>query len=114
VFHQPILVGKNMSNSFVQEVEKVFQQIEDCLDKLDMGIESMRQGPVLEIEFEDDSKILINSQAGMQELWMASKAGGFHFRQKDGRWLDTRSGDEFFALLSRFASQQAGQAVIIA
>jgi CyaY protein len=103
-----------MSNTFAEEVEKVFQQIEDCLDKLDMGIESMRQGPVLEIEFEDDSKIVINSQAVMQELWMAAKAGGFHFRLTEERWIDTRSGDEFFALLSRFASQQAGQALIIA
>lgn len=100
-------------SNFDEQVEQVFKSIEDSLDALDIGIESLRQGPVLEIEFEDDTKIVINSQASMKEIWLAAKAGGFHFRHSDGRWLDTRSGDEFFAMLSRFASLQAGQGVII-
>jgi CyaY protein len=102
-----------MSSNFDEQVEQVFKSIEDSLDALDMGIESLRQGPVLEIEFEDDTKIVVNSQAAMKEIWLAGKAGGFHFRHSDGQWRDTRSGDEFFAMLSRFASQQAGRGVII-
>jgi CyaY protein len=102
-----------MASDFDEQVERVFKSIEDSLDALDMGIESLRQGPVLEIEFEDDTKIVVNSQGAMREIWLAAKAGGFHFRHSNGKWLDTRSGDEFFGMLSRFASQQAGQGVII-
>jgi CyaY protein len=108
-----ILVVSDMSKSFADEVDVVFKRIEDSLDALDLGIEAFRQGPVLEIEFEDDSKIVVNSQAAMQEIWLAAKAGGFHFKLHERRWLDTRSGEEFFAMLSRFCSMQADQAVII-
>jgi CyaY protein len=114
LFMNLILVVSDMPKSFADEVDVVFKRIEDSLDALDLGIEAFRQGPVLEIEFEDDSKIVVNSQAAMQEIWLAAKAGGFHFKLQEGRWLDTRSGEEFFAMLSRFCSMQSDQAVIIA
>ncbi|MFP3740654.1 iron donor protein CyaY, partial [Burkholderia sp. SIMBA_019] len=61
-----------------------------------------------ELEFEDGSKIIVNSQAPMQELWVAAKAGGFHFRHDGAKWMDTRSGAELYAALSTYMSQQAG------
>jgi CyaY protein len=46
----------------------------------------------------------------LHELWLAAKAGGYHFRlQSDGRWLDTRDGADFFLRLSEQASAQAGK-----
>jgi CyaY protein len=50
----------------------------------------------------------------MQEIWIAAKAGGFHFKFVDGQWLDTRNGREFFESLSDYASQQAGEPVTFA
>ncbi|MNT88793.1 frataxin-like protein [compost metagenome] len=44
----------------------------------------------------------------MQELWVAAKAGGFHFRHDGAKWMDTRSGAELYAALSTYMSQQAG------
>jgi CyaY protein len=40
---------------------------------------------------------------------MAARAGGFHYQCVNGRWLDTKGAGEFFADLSRYASEQAGQ-----
>jgi CyaY protein len=37
----------------------------------------------------------VNTQPPLQEIWLAARRGGFHFRQLDGRWLD-RDGQEFF------------------
>jgi CyaY protein len=41
---------------------------------------------------------------------MAARAGGYHYKFVDGRWLD-REGREFFDALSACASQQAGVAL---
>jgi CyaY protein len=106
--------ASDMASDFDLQIEQVFRRIEDCFDALDVGIETIRRGPVLEIEFDDGKKIVINSQAPMKELWMAAKVGAFHFRLVDGKWLDTRTSEEFFAMLSRIASVLAGQAVIVA
>jgi CyaY protein len=45
----------------------------------------------------------------LQEIWMAARAGGFHYKCVNGQWLDTKGAGEFFADLSRYASEQAGQ-----
>jgi CyaY protein len=42
-------------------------------------------------------------------LWLASRAGGYHYRHADGLWIDTRDGSEFYAALSREASAQGGR-----
>ena len=70
-----------------------------------------RSGNVLTLEFENRTKIIVNLQPPMSEIWIAAKAGGFHFRFIDGEWRDTRSGTEFFAALSEYATQQAGEPV---
>ena len=77
---------------------------EDLID-----IDTHRSGGLLEMSFPGGSKIIINTQPPLQELWLAAKAGGFHFRHVDGRWLNTRDGSEFFAVLSQHASAQAGK-----
>jgi CyaY protein len=79
-------------------------------DAADVDLECSRSGNVLEIEFIDQgSKIIVNTQAAMKEIWVAARAGGFHYRMADDQlWKDTRDGSELFAALSRLASAQAG------
>jgi len=71
----------------------------------------LKAGGVLEVEFEDGTKIIVNKHSAAQEIWVAAKSGGFHFKYDDGRWLDTRSKEELFESLSKLASQQAGETV---
>ena len=73
-----------------------------------------KPGGVLEIEFENGTKMVLNRHTAARELWVAAKAGGFHFRWDGAIWRDTRSGEELFAALSRLVSQQSGQAVRLA
>ena len=63
---------------------------------------------VLEIEFVDGSKMVINRHGAAREIWVAAKSGGFHFRYVDDEWRDTRDGSELFAAISRLASMQSG------
>jgi CyaY protein len=68
---------------------------------------------VLEIEFEDGSKMIINRHGAAREIWVAAKSGGFHFRHDGSAWRDTRDGTELFAAVSRLASLQGGTPVVL-
>ena len=73
-----------------------------------IDIDTHRTGGLLELSFPGGSKIILNTQPPLQELWMAARAGGFHYRWTDGAWRDSRGGDEFFAALFAQASAQGG------
>jgi CyaY protein len=101
-----------MSDSeYLMRAEAVLAAVERALDDAAADIEFERSGNVLTLEFENGSKIIVNLQPPMQEIWIAAKAGGFHFRYVDDAWRDTRGGAEFFAALSDYATQQAGEPV---
>ncbi len=87
-------------------------QVDRWLDSDVIDIDSFRSGGLLELSFTNGSKIILNTQAPLQELWLAARAGGFHFRFCDGAWLDTKIGTEFHTMLSTLASAQGGQALI--
>ncbi len=76
-----------------------------------IDIDTQRTGGLLELSFPDGSKIILNTQPPLQEVWMAARGGGYHYRWVAGQWLDTRDGSEFLAALSDHASRQAGQAL---
>jgi CyaY protein len=66
---------------------------------------------MLEIEFEDGSKMVINRHGAAREIWVAARSGGFHFRFDGSAWRDTRNGTELFAAVSALATQQAGASI---
>ena len=68
---------------------------------------------VLEIEFEDGSKMVINRHGAAREIWVAARSGGFHYRWDGAAWRDTRNGAELFAAVSRLASLQSGAPVLL-
>lgn len=103
-------------SEFIVLAESSLDAIESALERAsndsDLDVECNRSGNVLEIEFVDNgSKIIVNSQAPMQELWVASKSGGFHFKRVNEKWIDTRDGSELFAALSKMVSTQSGISV---
>lgn len=96
---------------FLALAERTLAAIEDAIDASGVDADMTREGLVLTVEFDNGTKIVVNGQAPTREIWVAARAGGFHFRRDADRWVDTRGGDELFAGLSRWASQQAGTAV---
>ncbi|MEJ6006386.1 iron donor protein CyaY [Paucibacter sp. AS339] len=92
-------------------LDLVEARVDAWLDADVVDIDSHRSGGLLELSMPGGSKLIINTQAPLQEIWLAARAGGYHFRYVDGLWLDTRSSAEFLALLSEQASAQAGKAL---
>lgn len=100
-----------MADRTLGAIEASLERISDS-DELD--VECSRSGNVLEIEIIDNgSKIIVNSQAPMQEIWVAARSGGFHYKNENGRWLNTRDKSELFDALSRIVSEQGGVNVVL-
>ena len=77
-----------------------------------IDIDGERTGGLLELSLPGGSKIVVNTQPPLQELWLATRGGGHHFKHVDGAWRDTRDGAEFFARLSEAASTQGSKALV--
>lgn len=77
-----------------------------------VDIDTQRTGGLLQLGFPDGSQIILNTQPPLQEIWMAARSGGFHYRLVGNRWCNTRDGGDFFAALSECASQQAGKPLV--
>ncbi|WP_028309923.1 iron donor protein CyaY [Derxia gummosa] len=104
-------------SEFLALADETLNAIEDAVatlgDTTDVDIEATRSGNVVTIDIDNGSKIIVNSQEPMQEIWLAAKAGGFHFKWNGNAWIDTRGAGEFFAVLSQHASTQAGVPIVI-
>lgn len=105
-------------SEFLAQAEAALDAIEAALDRLNdedvVDVECSRSGNVLEIEFIDNgSKIIVNSQAAMKELWVAARSGGYHYKQIDGQWINSRDNTELYASLSEMVSAQGGAAVVL-
>ncbi len=95
---------------------------DDALARIEAALEAtgaevnfeLAPGGVLEIEFADRSKIIVNRHGVAREIWVAARAGGFHFRWDGAAWRDTRDSAELMEKLSALASQQAGEQVRLA
>jgi len=99
---------------FAERADAALARIDAAFEEsgVDADVEP-KEGGILEIEFADGSRMVINRHAAAREIWVAARAGGFHFRWDGSAWRDTRDGSELFAALSRLVSQQSGQAVIL-
>jgi len=73
-----------------------------------VDIDASRTGGLLELALPGGSKIIVNTQPPLQELWLAARSGGFHFKYVEGHWVDTKTGREFIEALSQCASDQCG------
>ncbi|MDY0965133.1 MULTISPECIES: iron donor protein CyaY [Massilia] len=101
---------------FLDLADLTLKQIEEAFDRLNdedvIDVECKRSGNVLEIEFIDNgSKIIVNSQAPLQEMWVAARSGGYHYKRVGDEWRNTRDDSEFFASLSKYAGEQGGAQV---
>ena len=91
----------------------VLARIEACVDAWlqddVVDIDTQRTGGLLEMSFPNGSKIILNTQPPLREIWLAARSGGFHYKFADGQWRDTRDGRELLQVLSACASEQAAQ-----
>lgn len=99
-------------SEFHQRVDAVLAAIESQLEECD-GIDCDVNGGILNLEFDNGSKVIINRQTPNREIWVAAKSGGFHFRFDGARWSDTRSHEPLGSLLAKVIGEQGGVGIAI-
>ena len=100
---------------YMDRAEAALEAIEAACDRIndatEADIDNQRVGGMITIVFPNGSQLIVNLQKPLQEIWLAAKSGGYHYRHDGTSWVDTKTGEEFFANLSREASLQSGQAL---
>lgn len=99
---------------FAERADAVLARIEAALEEsgVDADVER-KEGGILEIQYDDGSRMVINRHSAAREIWVAARSGGFHFRWDGSVWRDSRDAAELFASLSRLVSAQSGRPVIL-
>lgn len=102
-------------SEFNDRVDAVLERIEDAIDAGDTEIDFETSGGILTLGFEDGSRIIINRQTPLRQVWVATRGGGFHYNYDpaDDCWVEEHGSEELFAALSRFCSEQAGETVTL-
>lgn len=97
---------------YAQHADTLLQHVERRCDAIcdssDVDIDSQRSGGMITLTFPNASQIILNKQPPLQEIWLAAKSGGYHFKWSGREWLDTKGQGEITAVLTREASAQAG------
>jgi len=105
---------QSFSKRAAQTLDRLEADIERSAEAAGIDLELSRQDNVIEIEFEDGSKVVINSHQAAGEIWVAARAGGYHFKPaSEDRWIDGRSGREIRALLAEVLSAQAAAPIAL-
>ena len=94
-----------IESEFNRLADAALARIETAVD--DGGdAECNRSGNVLEIEFGNGQKIIVNRHDANREIWVAAKSGGFHYAWQDGAWFSRRDGSELFGKLAELFAEQ--------
>lgn len=97
---------------FNEIADALFERILEKIDATDAADDIELNQGVLEITCVEagktKTKIIINRHAPTQEIWLAAKSGGYHFKWTEGMWIDTRSGEALSDAISRVVFEQSG------
>jgi CyaY protein len=101
-------------NEFNALADAALERIARVLEEraADCECESKADG-VLELEFADGSRLIVNRHSSARQIWVAAKSGGYHFRWDGANWVNTRDGFELFSSLSKLVSTQLGRVVTL-
>ena len=99
-------------HEYLDAAEKLLLAVEQSCDRInddtDADIDAARNGGVITLAFRNGSQIVVNLQKPLHEIWLAARAGGYHYKHDGQVWRCTKNGTELFADLSQYASAQAG------
>jgi len=94
-------------SDFNQCIDETLLQIEEAIDDSGEDIDYDTVAGILTLEFNDETKIIINRQAALSQLWIAARSGGFHLDRIDNDWFCKTEDCSLQSLLDRLCTEQA-------
>lgn len=84
-------------SAFNSLIEETFAALEQALDAIDDDLDHETAGGVLTVTFSNGTHLVFSRQPPTRQLWLAARAGGFHFTYDEaaGDWRNTRD-DQLF------------------
>ena len=92
--------------------ETLYQRIEEAIETSEADIDYDQNGSLLTLEFDNRTKLIINRQQPLHQVWLATLENGHHYDYINGEWVDDRSGEEFLSALSTAIFKQSKQTVV--
>lgn len=96
-------------STFRSLADQTFARLEDLLDAA--GLDFEITGGILTIEMDNGSKLILNRQPPVREVWLAARSGGYHFAWDGQRWYSRRDDASLGTLLQRCIVDQGGPAL---
>ena len=99
---------------FNQLAEKTMIEIEEAVEESGVDIDYDNVADILTLEFTNRSRIIINKQTPLSQIWVAARSGGYHFdydEQKQDWCLNNDTKKDLFTQLSQYCTEQAGETV---
>jgi CyaY protein len=101
---------------FLEHAEALLKAVEQNCDLIndqsDADIDNQRVGSMITLTFANKSQIIVNLQKPLQEVWLAARSGGYHFRFSNASWMDTKGQGEFWGRLTEDACSQSGLSLL--
>ena len=97
-------------SEFNQLVDQTMEDIELALDEVDDDLDYELGGGVLTVTFENGTSLVFSRQPPTRQLWLAARAGGFHYEYDESvsDWRNTRDGSLFRPFVIEQMLQQGG------
>lgn len=97
-------------SEFNDRIDQLFYTLEMRLDDIDSNMDYEAGGGVLTLEFESGSTMVFSRQPPTKQLWLATRAGGFHFEFDLAldEWCNTRDGSPFKPFVVDQMREQGG------
>ncbi len=94
--------------NYAQRIDATLNDLENRImaieDELDIDYRSA--DGMLEMILPDGSRIIVNRQVAVEELWVAARSGGYHLRWQDEGWHCSTTGESWPELLRRVLDEQ--------
>ncbi len=107
----PRLLRRAMNESeFNEQIDEIFYALELRLDEIDSDFDYESGGGVLTVVFDTGSTMVFSRQPPTKQLWLATRAGGFHFEfdEAAGDWRNTRDQSLFRPFVVAQMKEQGG------
>ncbi|CAL4325768.1 Iron-sulfur cluster assembly protein CyaY [Buchnera aphidicola (Eriosoma grossulariae)] len=91
------------NKQYHQLVDEIMLKIENCLDLYmnSHDIDYEINHNMLVIEFKNKNQIIINKQEFLQEIWVATKTTGYHFKYDNYNWICTKTNINFWVIIEK-------------